>query len=366
MRTTMAAVGSIVLGVAQLVTAAQYGNFLYQTDGVTVTITGHTQWPYGVEIPSSIDGLPVTAIGPSAFEGLGITSVTIPGSVVSIGDSAFYFCTVLADVSIANGLKTMGSSAFEACVSLTNVSLPGSLTNIGNAAFRYCPSLAQTVLPGGLATIGNWAFAYCGLTNVAVPDSVTGIGIWTFAGCTNLSAVTIGNGVAAIPNQAFRECTALTNVVIGRGVTTCGFECFYGCAALQGVRFRGNAPSAGISMFTGVSNAIVYYVPGTTGWGSTFGGRPTMPWDPSGRPVRSTLSATQRFHCTYSQAAYFAFVYDYSQLQQESATSGFISSDAALAYEAQYPSAMTTHVIYLYDSASGRYTTAMAALDQVL
>ena len=49
---------------------------------------------------------------------------------------------------------------------------------------------------------------------------------------------------------------------------------------LQGVFFKGNAPGADSSVFYGDTNATVYYLPGTTGWGATFAGRPTRLWNP--------------------------------------------------------------------------------------
>jgi len=43
---------------------------------------------------------------------------------------------------------------------------------------------------------------------------------------------------------------------------------------------QGNAPILGWSVFSGDNNATVYYLPGTTGWTSTCGGRPTVLWNP--------------------------------------------------------------------------------------
>jgi hypothetical protein len=53
-----------------------------------------------------------------------------------------------------------------------------------------------------------------------------------------------------------------------------------GCAGLTAVYFQGNAPSLGSSVFSGANAATIYYLPTTTGWGSTFGGRPALPWNP--------------------------------------------------------------------------------------
>jgi hypothetical protein len=63
-------------------------------------------------------------------------------------------------------------------------------------------------------------------------------------------------------------------------VTNIGNAVFAHCNSLQGVYFRGNAPVVGSSEFFADTNAIVYYLPGTTGWSGTFGGLPTMLWLP--------------------------------------------------------------------------------------
>jgi hypothetical protein len=73
----------------------------------------------------------------------------------------------------------------------------------------------------------------------------------------------------------------LTNAIIGNSVTTIGSSAFYFCTSLKQVYFEGNAPSIGSSVFSGDNNATIYYLPGTTGWGTPgapFGSRPTAPW----------------------------------------------------------------------------------------
>ena len=124
-------------------------------------------------------------------------------------------------------------------------------------------------------------FHYCSrLTSVTIPNGVTSIGDEAFFGCTNLTSVTIGNTVTNIGNFAFCVCSSLTNVTIGIGVTTIGSEAFYSCTSLRGIYLRGDAPNVDSSVFSGDSIATVYYLPGTTGWTSTFCGRPTARWKP--------------------------------------------------------------------------------------
>jgi hypothetical protein len=64
-----------------------------------------------------------------------LTSVTIPGSVASLGLQAFYFCTGLASATLSNGVTSIGTSAFAYCPSLTNIALPASVTSLGAGPF---------------------------------------------------------------------------------------------------------------------------------------------------------------------------------------------------------------------------------------
>src|SRR6185369_11563799 len=59
-----------------------------------------------------------------------------------------------------------------------------------------------------------------------------------------------------------------------------GFDAFSDCVALNGIHFSGNALSLEVPVFAGADKGIVYYLPGSTGWGASFWGRPTALWQP--------------------------------------------------------------------------------------
>jgi hypothetical protein len=262
--------------------AAVQAQFNYTTNNGAITITGYTGHGGAVTIPDTINGLPVTAIGDSAFFDCTIlTSVTIPNSVTNIGNDAFYSCTSLASLAIGNKVSNIGYVAFAFCTNLTSVTIPDSVTSIGEDVFSSCTSLTNVTIPDSVTYIGDSAFWECtSLTSVTIPESVTSIGNWVFGNCTSLISVTIPNTVSSIGSLAFYSCTSLASVTIPDSVTHIGDIAFYYCNGLNGVYFQGNAPSLGSGVFDGDNNTTVYYLPGTTGWGPTFGDLQTVLWKP--------------------------------------------------------------------------------------
>ena len=120
----------------------------------------------------------------------GLTSVTIPNSVTSIGLTAFRDCTGLTSVTIPNSVTSIGDYAFAYCSGLTSVTIPNSVTTIGNSAFRVCTGLTSVTVPNSVTSIGYNAFASCsGLTSVTIPNSITFIGDYAFAYCNGLTSV---------------------------------------------------------------------------------------------------------------------------------------------------------------------------------
>src|SRR6185436_9178727 len=90
-----------------LVPASVQAQFTYFTIDGGISITGYSGPGGDLTIPSTINGLPVNGIFSSAFLGKSsLTSVTIPDSVISIGDRAFSYCTSLTNVAIGNSVKT--------------------------------------------------------------------------------------------------------------------------------------------------------------------------------------------------------------------------------------------------------------------
>jgi len=133
--------------------------FTCTTNNGTITITGYPCSEGAVRIPSTISGLPVTAIADNAFlYNSRLTSVTIPDSVKTIGYYAFALCTSLTNVTIGNGVTNIGVYAFEEC-GLVSVTIPDSVTRIEGRAFDSCFSLKTVYFKGNPPSIGYAALA---------------------------------------------------------------------------------------------------------------------------------------------------------------------------------------------------------------
>lgn len=91
----------------------------------------------------------------------GLTSITIPNSVTSIGNSAFYGCSRLKSITIPDRVTNIGNSVFSSCSSLASITIPNSVTSIGLLAFSFCSSLTSISIPKNVTEIGNHAFYNC-------------------------------------------------------------------------------------------------------------------------------------------------------------------------------------------------------------
>jgi len=162
-----------------------------------------------------------------------LVGITIPNTVTSIGQAAFWSCTNLASVTIPNTVTSIGRGAFTACGRLTSVTIPNSVTSIGERAF-YNNKLTSITIPDSVTFIGEGSFAMNQLTNVIIPNSVTSIGEGYFAAWgeaigafsnNQLTSVTISNGVTSIGGYAFYG-NKLTSVTIPNSVISIGKGAF--------------------------------------------------------------------------------------------------------------------------------------------
>ena len=269
----------------------------------------HPFYNISSQITSFTFGDSVSAIPAYLCYKMELTSVSIPNSVTSIGESAFRACHSLTSITISNNVTSIGDYAFSGCIGLTSITIPESVRSIGNYTFRYCESLTSITIPNSVTSIGSSAFEDCkGLTSITIPNSVTSIKDNAFQGCTGLTkvnytgdvkgwlsidrqsnplryaediyindvllteliipegvtnipsafaycksivSVTIPNSVTRIEKSAFLSCTGLTSITIPNSVTSIGGSAFSGCTGLTSITIPNSVTSIGDCIFKG-------------------------------------------------------------------------------------------------------------------
>ena len=118
----------------------------------------------------------------------GLTSVTIPDSVTSIGVAVFKDCTGLTSVTIGSSVTSISDTAFYNCTGLTSITIPNGVTSIGDRAFYNCTGLTKVKLCSGVTSIGDYAFAICtSLTGVYSYGNAPSIGSGVFDSSDNVT-----------------------------------------------------------------------------------------------------------------------------------------------------------------------------------
>ena len=189
---------------------------------------------------------PLSASGQLYVEGTKVTDLTLPNTVISIKDYAFYGAA-LNSVTLHNRMASVGISAF-AGTPIKTLSIGTGMTTIGKNAFQNCSKLTKVVIPDNIVTIEGRAFNGCsGLSRLTIGSGVKTIGQYAFANCTSLTSLTIPDNVNTIDTYAFSSCSGITNVTMGKGVTSIGSYAFNGCSSLAAVFITDLAAWCGIS-----------------------------------------------------------------------------------------------------------------------
>ena len=248
---------------------------------VTVVGTGKIGWSAGIFSPST-GPIAVTisdADPDAAFSGYkNIGSVSLPSSLTSIAENAFWNCTGLTSINLGN-ITSIGNNAFNGCTNLGTVDL-SKVTSIGDNAFYGCAKLKTSDL-SNVTSLGSGAFSGCvELTTIDI-SKVASVGDNAFYGCEKLTTIGLSN-VKSIGNNAFDGCAAL-KVVDLTNVKTIGDYAFRGLSALETLTIPISINTNG--MFTGCTLlSKVIFVTGTDEYddpivdGHVYSWAPSTPW----------------------------------------------------------------------------------------
>ncbi len=297
----------LTLAVSSVVSAATF-----TVDGVSYSVISGTStvevssgnYSGDIVIPEKVVNndveYTVARIGNSAFYYCyAVTNVTLPNTITSIGESAFEFCVRLGSITIPESVTTIGNGAFGYCNSLVTLTIPKNVTSIASYLVYGCKSLKEiivaednpnytsvdgglyskdktilygypnartqnVVIPDGVTTIFDGAFWECvDIVSIKVPESVTVLKPFCFYGCEKLVGIELPSQITAIPQGAFYYCTSLESVVVPDKVTDIGQTAFANCDALKSVKLGNAVEKLGMSAFMNDINLCDIELPST-------------------------------------------------------------------------------------------------------
>lgn len=195
-------------------------------------------------------------------------TVSVSGTLNTIGEEAFAGNSYVREVTIEDGVKHINSKAFEGCSALEKVVIPDTVESIGNAAFSSCPNLKEITIGSGLKDFGTAVFAgsnqlqevtitspdFCfedGVlyddkqetvyemlpgregTSYTMPDSVQEISAYAFWGCDHLRTLQISAHVKDISAYSFANCQNLQAAELPYSVNRIQMKAFENCVNLE-------------------------------------------------------------------------------------------------------------------------------------
>ena len=252
-------------------------NHVYAATGdyvITITITGEAKilgssssdsYSYLIRYSSYSNGRNTTcrSIVRSINIGNGVTEiasagladfsclemVTIPNTVVALGEYAFYYCYKVKQITAPYGISAIGSYSFYNCYSIKHIAIPNGVTMLGANAFLSCYLLSSVTMPIGVTNIGTSCFSGTGIERLRIPNTVTAAGNGAFIACSNLKSIEFSPSMSEIPSNACKNCFNLRDITIPDGVQYIGDSAFYGCYGIRGITIPDSVRSIGSYAF---------------------------------------------------------------------------------------------------------------------
>lgn len=184
--------------------------------------------------------------------------VTYAGDYYSSYSNEYAGSIIIPETVTYNGttysVTSIGYAAFRDCTGLTSITIPNSVTSIGLYAFKGTGWYNNQ--PDGILYLDNCFLGYKGNSatgNLTLVDGTRLIAENAFRSCTGLTSVTIPNSVTGIGDYAFSWCKGLTSITIGVKVSTIGRCAFSGDYNIQTIACKAKTPpTCGTDVFKSV------------------------------------------------------------------------------------------------------------------
>lgn len=238
--------------------------FSYVPDLNGYQVVGYMGTEGDVVIPLYYSGVmgvkKVVRIEASAFQKIGIKSVSLPSTISEIGKSAFAG-TQISEIVLSKNVTRVSDGAFASMPNLSRIEFLNRTDDItiGKGAFRDCANLKNVNLPDNVVSIGESCFENSGIEtlNFGSGSRLNKIGENAFKS-TNLKNVKLPENLKVLASGAFSGCEKLATIVIPSGLQTVGENVLSGCSLIRAVYYSGDIPAFAENNWTGINKIVEY------------------------------------------------------------------------------------------------------------
>ena len=184
------------------------------------------------------------------------SDATLPPTVTTIGDDAFFFCENITSIRIDSTITNVGSGAFGNCYNLESVFFdPSDQRQSDGNIFNGCKNLRQLTFGNTVTVIPIGFCKNCtSLQEIVIPDNITQASTDAFLGCTSLERAVIGNGITQIETSMFEECTSLKEVTMSENLQNIRMYSFRNCKSLREIILPVSVNFINTQAFAGCNN----------------------------------------------------------------------------------------------------------------
>lgn len=191
-----------------------------------------------IELPESLDGMPVVELAASLFEGrTDITSVKLPDSLEIIGDATFSGCSALVSVEFGKAVWSVGLNAFDGTPWLASLTDEFAIVGSG-VLIKYNGASTSVKIPDGVRHIAGGTFTTCQMKAVDL-GSVFTVGKGAFAVCNKLIHLDLGDSLVLVGESAFENCVLMEEAVVPKTLLQVRKKAFASCPELAVVTYYG-------------------------------------------------------------------------------------------------------------------------------